>query len=376
MSRAGLSDLFRERSNDDRERLENFTSAALALAINSDPAPFLRVLDTVAGWAPDSTARAHAGQLKVELGSVSAVAAKTQVSLFGRPEIAETGALDLVVTLGDARGSTQELWVEVKVDAPLTLRGTESDGRPRDQLDVYMAHRPLDREGSPDDPFIVTLAKDVVRHDVAALRWLDIYAAARASSDNFMWQELATFLEQYAIVSPPLPPDLADWSPFVPVFVAVNREMRRLWPPDTVAVNMHTTGVEKQLKFYLKAQGRLMLTAACISYGLREAGGRPEWWIAVADGSGYPNRLRLPIEDVVAAAPPWFRERWTVIETFWVDRTDIYEKRRPMGVDRDEAIEWLSAALREIHESKVIEPYLAARRQKTTTRVFPYSEPG
>jgi hypothetical protein len=102
------------------------------------------------------------------------------------------------------------------------------------------------------------------------------------------------------------------------------------------------------------------LTAQCLSYGARPLRDGVEWWIAVGDGSDF-QKTHVPVERVIEAAPAWFRESWSFVDERRVDRIDVFEKRMATQATQD-AIDFLTAALREVAEAGVIEPYLAERR--------------
>jgi hypothetical protein len=66
---------------------------------------------------------------------------------------------------------------------------------------------------------------------------------------------------------------------------------------------------------------------------------------------------------VVGAAPDWFRETWTLVNATRPDRVDVFEKRlEKPNPSIQEVIDFLTAAMHEIHRSGVVERYLAAKR--------------
>lgn len=357
MSKAGLGDMYRQRPTDAVRAIENFTTAALAVAINHDPVPFLRALKRVATWSPAGTP--NSGTLLIELDDVRSAAAETQVYLE-QIDGADSGHLDLVVTLADSHLS-QEVWVEVKVNAGLTMHANPVDERAYlDQLQVYMEHRPEHRPGRPDSPFIVTLArKPFLRQDVPGLRWDDMYAEA-ATARGEMWAELRIFLVEEGIVFPPLPRELGPWESYLAVFDGVNDVMRDMWPH--APGNMHTTGVANTLRRNVDTLHEIYLSAQCLSYGLRMGPDAPEWWITVGDGSDF-QRTHVPVEKVIEAAVGGSLDSWTRLgDVRRVDRIDIFEKRRPYTAEAPYAtVDWFTVALREVRDSKVIEPYLLKR---------------
>jgi hypothetical protein len=102
MVSAGLQHLYWHRPTERTSQLENFTSAALAVAINHDPQPFIRALERVrfsSKW----------GLLEVDLRRITDVEASVQEYL---PPISgrDGGFLDLVISLRDNQGGQDTLW--------------------------------------------------------------------------------------------------------------------------------------------------------------------------------------------------------------------------------------------------------------------------
>lgn len=108
--------------------LEDFTTAALAIAIGHDPEPFMRVIRGV-DWDAQKTRSGRPGNL---IGA-TVVSASDQEILVGGDDL-DGGRLDLVVTIETANRSREAIWVEVKIDADITSRANSAG--PRDQLDV------------------------------------------------------------------------------------------------------------------------------------------------------------------------------------------------------------------------------------------------
>jgi hypothetical protein len=289
----------------------------------------------------------------------------------------------------DDGSRSQEIWIEAKVDAGLTMHdvavpdtealstGVDADvseaeaaaeaaeaavamAKSIHQVQVYIAHRPLERAGRPSKPLIVTLARtDRVVPEVPGIRWQDLYDAAEAvAGGDFVWKETTRFLREQGIAFERM--ELSA-SAVVPVFTEVNTLIKELWPSDRANSNMHTTGVPNWVNRRV-AEGNPMLTAQCLSYGARPAGDGVEWWIAVGDGSDY-QRTHVPVASVIEAAPTWFRDSWTFVDEKRIDRVDVFEKSL-VTASTQEAIDFMTAALREVDAAGVIEPYLAARRAR------------
>lgn len=207
--------LFRNRAAFGREPIENFTTEALAIAIEHDHRPMVRAFSaiswpTVSPFDPDA---------------VQAVRAHTQHFLAPVDEIC-FGYLDFVldVTFGD--GGTRTLWVEVKIDS------MESG----DQLDVYAAHvRRLDPR-----PAIFILSKTELRSlehhpEGVELGWLSWRALAEAiengpDAEDSRWRDLLAFLYEEGVAWRPLPINTTDATLFVPVLWTINRQIRERWP--------------------------------------------------------------------------------------------------------------------------------------------------
>jgi len=109
-----LQQLYRRSETKLVSPLEDFTTEALAIAIRHDGAPLLRMLSSVTDW------RLGSGAPSIELSTVREVSAETQHYLYH--EGLQGGRLDLVVELTATEGLKQSLWIEVKIDAPLTVR--------------------------------------------------------------------------------------------------------------------------------------------------------------------------------------------------------------------------------------------------------------
>jgi endonuclease/exonuclease/phosphatase family metal-dependent hydrolase len=391
MPTAGFTALFEQQASGSHRPLENFTSTMLALAINANPSPFLVALQAALDRGKvQGRDASDAGTLLVRIAPATKACAETQVFLEAHGGDAQRGYLDVVVTLDDGSQS-QEVWIEAKVDAGLTMHQvttpdpetafTDPDAEVSEaeasvaeaeaavataksihQVQVYLAHRPLGRVGRPSEPLIVTLARnDQVVPDVAGITWQDIYDAAEtAASGDFVWTEVRRFLREQGMAFERMELTAAA---ILPVFTAVNTLMKELWPRDRANSNMHTNGVSTYVNPTIEAGFAPMLTAQCLSYGARPAGDGVEWWIAVGDGSDF-QKTHVPVERVIEAAPTWFRESWSFVDEKRVDRIDVFEKRLTTA-STQEAIDFLTAALREIFDAGVIEPYLAKRRARS-----------
>ena len=223
MARSNLDRMFWQTATKFVSPLENFSSAALAMAINHDPQPFLRALQGIRDWHEGS------GSPAIDLVNVKSVTADTQVYLPNE-EDRESGYLDLVVTMTDRVGKTAVAWVEVKIDAPITERADPSGGRVRrDQLDVYLEHHRVHPE-----TFVVVLAKRgiPVTDKVTTLTWDDIVAtAAVLGQARNVWTDLQEFLGAQRVVIPPVRG--VESEDLLPTLRSVDGTIAALWvdPP-------------------------------------------------------------------------------------------------------------------------------------------------
>lgn len=148
----------------ENNQLENFTTEALADAIEHDPGPLLRALPAeVAQVAAFREARAT----RVE----------TQVHVTG-------GIVDLVVELV-VDDVPLHLWIEVKAHAGLSGA----------QLHAYCAA--AERWPSAPRPIVFMLCKYPLTHEVPTLRWNSLRARITAEKCHFYWLELRDFLEDH-----------------------------------------------------------------------------------------------------------------------------------------------------------------------------------
>jgi hypothetical protein len=141
--------------------LENFTTEALAAAVERDPGPLLRALPREVA---DVAAFLEAGVGRVD----------TQVQVPG-------GIVDLVVELV-VDGAPLHLWIEVKAHAGLSGA----------QLHAYRAA--AGRWPSAPLPIVFMLCKYPLTRDIPTLRWNTLRACVTGDSHHY-WLELRDFLE-------------------------------------------------------------------------------------------------------------------------------------------------------------------------------------
>ncbi len=367
MKQAGLRDMFRYRATASVEPLENFTTAALAVAIHHEPRPFLNMLAGLSDWKAVGDGSLSPGRLQVDPAEVSRVETATQVRLEAR-DGTDLGIVDLVLTLITDDGARQAVWIEVKVDAPLGSRivHTEDGEELSDQLVTYMRHR----SRMPDSPFLLSLTRDdKLRPDVPVINWRDVDREAATVPGQGHWSDLRVFLEEARIVPPPLPPGLGSWEQYTAIFKEVNGNLRKMWPDVPGGMGASPPWTTRLLRLNVRDQARIYQTAHCLSYGIRMSDTGAEWWVAVGDGSVF-HGTRVPVEEVVEAAERAFArgqlQGWQILEDVYrADRFDVLEKTRPNdGASASDVVAWLTEAFAEVKASRVIEPYLRQRRHR------------
>jgi hypothetical protein len=145
----------------ERDALENFTTEALAAAIEVDPRPLLRALPA---------AVAPAGPIK----DVDLIAVRTQMQVDG-------GIVDLVVEVV-VDGVVRSHWIEVKAHAGLSGA----------QLDRY--REAAEKWHTAPRPAVIMLCKRPLTTAAPTLRWNELRAQIFENSHVY-WQELRTFVE-------------------------------------------------------------------------------------------------------------------------------------------------------------------------------------
>ncbi len=158
--------LFRYARSTAIDQLENFTTEALAAAIESDPMPLLAVLE--------------------RQGLVSSAPRGLQVVVTTQEVVPRVGVLDLVVRTYVDRAPHREIWVEVKAWAP------ESG----DQLARY--RRAITQRSDGDRCILLTLGPRSIGDEEAVpwIPWRAIRDVARSPEAGTLWRELAAFLEE------------------------------------------------------------------------------------------------------------------------------------------------------------------------------------
>lgn len=163
--RRRLDRLFTYARASEKPALENFTTEALACAIEGDAGPLVRALP------PEIVGAAPAGEALVR-------SVRTQVHVPG-------GIVDLVVELVvDAR--PLHLWIEVKAHAGLSGQ----------QISAYLDA--AERWPSQPKPIVLMLCKHPLTSKVPTLRW-NVLRAQSLESCHLYWRELREFLEDHGM---------------------------------------------------------------------------------------------------------------------------------------------------------------------------------
>jgi hypothetical protein len=362
-----LGRLYRKRAWGSQSPIENYTSEALAIAIEHDDGPMRAALASIR-WP---------GSRPFEPHDVVRIRPETQhflpaVDLARDGEIRRVrdGYLDLVLTLTLANGASSTAWVEVKVDT----------GEHGDQLDVYADHSSCD----PTRPCIFTLSKwevrSVDRHpkgiDIGWLRWKDLAAAiTQTAGADSCWLDLLSFLDEEGIAWRSLPKDRVDTEACLKVLADVNQQLQHRWP----GAEMNFSGpapMRKQALNTFKDSGRLVAKGGPLTYGLvpRDDG----WFWSMSVGSENYQRVLLNgaaivrQADAVGLSPRW--ERSALKNAALAVEVPLREY-----ADHEDAVAWFSGVLNELQTADVLRVFLdglaAKRKSRAQASGPPREEP-
>jgi hypothetical protein len=351
-----LGRLFRLKSTDYVEPLENFTTAALAIAIHHDDQPIIRALRAVDSKCLGASVQpalaiftgAAVEQLKVK--------AETQIPLWPSESMG-MGYLDLVLTINERTECKATIWVEVKVDA------FESGN----QLATYEQHAAL---RSPP-PAIITLARAQVNARVPSLKWADIRNAVTPDSHH-SWQSLVQFLEDEKIVRAHLPPSPAQPDEVIEVIVDVSRRLSEFWPK--TALGWSSEGqLRNSLRDNLASGEGLSTTGGPLRYGLMPAGDTWDWGLVVMT-ENY-RKVALHADQMRRAADVGG------LPSDWVRQSDSrVVLQRLMPVDglssHDEIVSWFDEGLRQLRDAGVLESYFSGLLLKNAGATLPSARNG
>jgi hypothetical protein len=306
--------------------LENFTIAALAAAIRSEPAPFLDVLHRVSPIPGDS---------RIPHGVA------TQVQVRG-------GVVDLEVVL---EGATY--WIEVKAHA----------GEHGHQIRNYQAAA----ERDPRHPKLVMLCKRRLRPDLATMRWNDL-RDAMANSADLRWQDLKQFVEKNSMA------DSFDEPINLDEFVAakttrallgkmarIAREVLEVQPiTKTIDFPRSDANVASEIVQQFRRHGRFVLaskTYPAVFFGLipKDSGAQLAVWVEFRrtdfDGRG---KVFAVADKEGGLGETWTRRRegWSrLLATMDIEGT----------LEQDVAVTWIGDRIQELDRAGVLRAALALR---------------
>ncbi|MGE0816176.1 MAG: hypothetical protein AB7O28_10670 [Vicinamibacterales bacterium] len=324
--------------------IENFASAAVAIAVNKDPRPMVAALQRLS-WPDENDGHPfRGGDFRPHMTAIAGYLGEVQVPLWKTAD-ARQGYLDLALEPVNADPACAGVWVEVKVDAPET----------GDQLDEYAKHALLKK---PKVPAVITLARSTVRADVACLCWNDLCdAIASVDAAHDAWLSLRDFLIDEWIARPPLPPTPAlRTDDFIKVLLLVNDAVNELWPHAGSTLVWLPSPLEKALRKGYEHDHRMVAYSGPIRFGLIPREDQWAWWIAVSSKNDRGVKLDANELSAIARANGLFPQ-WGPIE----GRPEIMERVVPLAELREpypvEA--WFKEALGQLKAAGVIEPYLS-----------------
>jgi hypothetical protein len=342
MTTADLERLYSRSQGPGYSPLEDFSTEVLALAIREDHRPLLTAIGQP-DW-PTTTLDVLGDPLRHD-----SVIPRTQTHIEQLIDV-DAGRPDLTVALTDRSGNQRALWIEAKIDAPLTRHRNGLT-----QLDVYLAHIPL----QPVPTALVTLAK-VAPLDgrVAGLTWESLLRAIDATPEpDRWWLDLAAFLRGRWVVAPSTSID--DPAALAEVYARINDVLRATWqnPPLPLRWDAIKDRVEKD--------GMLEFSAGPMIWGMWPDEQAPMWHVSIAE-NGHPG-ARVPAATVVEAMrAAGLLATWKPIERHRWKRTELFEKTRPVvnGEPGDAVVAWFTEAFGDLRGGEVLEPHFAQVREK------------
>lgn len=340
-----LGRLFRL-SHSETKPLENFTTAALAIAVNHDQRPLREALKHVDRSGHETDTFLVLDVVQRSASDPVSLRADVQSTLFPT-ETARIGFLDLVLTVTDSSGQRSAIWVEVKVDA------WESG----DQIPVYLEHA---SRLSPK-PDVITLGRAKVSDLVPFVEWADIVQAVESvSNPHYMWVSLREFLLEEKIVRPIVRFLPADAAACIDLIVDVNGRVRELWPDGSLA------WMDGALRNSLQknVDGELIAVGGPLVYGLALTDGVWQWCLRISVAKNY-ERVRLDarrvLEDARRLPSEWAR---------YPDQPELLERRLQSGTlkSHDDIVKWFDEGLRQLQGAGVLNSYLAGLAEKHARR--------
>ena len=323
---------------------ENFTTEALAVAVQDDPAPMIESLCGV-----DATRAAALG-----LRTAADCRPSTQVALPGG------GRLDLVLEIVDGRDRViGEVWIEVKISAP--------ESGP-DQHTYYQ--RRADQRDHP--VWLLTLAPAPLRTTIQNLTWNELYRAARhRDAEHPSWRDLRAFLEEQNVANDALGPisdrEAASLEPahdlllkVSELVISVHRKLPNLFS-EPVASKLGWKAEGALLNFIggfaFRTTGELTGWGGPLRYGLMAQDGTAYWMVEVHPeraSSSTLERGRM-MADQAGFGPEWDRPA--------SGPSILVARKRATALEtHDAALAWFESRLREVAASGVVETLLGLSR--------------
>lgn len=336
-----LGRLFRL-SQSEPKPLENFTTAALSIAINHDSRPIVEALRNVDRSGHEGIAFPVLDLLRASPAGRVSVTADLQKVLYPT-DTARIGYLDLVLIARDPNDQESTLWVEVKVDA------WESG----DQIPVYLAHA----ERTAPKPDVITLGRTRISKLVPFVEWSHVVRAVESvSNPHYTWVSLREFLLEEKIVRPIVRSLPADLGACIDLIVDVNGRIRHLWP------NLGLAWSDGRLETALKntVDRELLTTGGPLVYGLALIDGVWQWCLRFSVARNYESiRLdaRQILEDARSLPIDWTR---------YADQPELLERRLPPGqlTSHDEIVRWFDEGLRQLRDVGLLNSYLTGVAEK------------
>jgi hypothetical protein len=324
--------------------LENFTSTAVAIAINPDQRPMVEALRRVNRVGHETAVAPVLDLFSKPETTRPVIVADVQKTLWRDAEL-RMGYLDLVISVKDADSRESAIWVEVKVDA------WESG----DQIPVYLDHA---ARLSPK-PDVITLGRTKITERVPFLIWRDVVDAVESvSNPHYTWVSLREFLLEEKIARPRMETMPSDVAACIDVIAEVNERIRVLWR----GMGPNMAWVETPLRKMLAkiSDAELVASAGPLIYGLVSIDGLWQWCLRVTVAKNYA-RVRLDprqiLDDAQRLPDDWIRQP---------DHLEVLERILPAGVrtSHDEIAQWFDEGLRQLRDGNVLRSYFAGVNAK------------
>lgn len=352
LSRSRLSRLFSYSKDTAFDAQENFTTEALAMAIEDDRRPMVDALFSV---DPYEATRVGLRSSTSENSESITVRPSTQVSL------PQTGRIDLVLDVLRLRGGLiGSVWVEVKIGAPES--GT--------QLDAY-ARRAQD---SLQPIWLITLAHAPLRPSVRNLTWHRLYRCARHRRQRHeSWDDLLRFLEDQDVANDALGPisdvEAASLEPAFHLAQKVTAIVRAVYKSlpdlfgDTVGPKLRWKAEGELLNYVganFRGSGELWGSSHALRYGLTSEDGTAYWTVAVRGewrSKSAVDAARTKAATEAALDAEWERPSSgpTILQT---------RIRATTLSSHEQAVEWFIARLRTLAASHVLDVLIRGDEKK------------